>query len=265
MGKLAAIYRKELQHYFQSTIAYVMIGSFLALSGYFFFSIFRYYNYLSYQYNNYLSNQAPGSGSYPGDNLNLIEGVMRPLMGNMSVVLLFVLPLLTMRLLAEERKQGTFELLLTYPLSDLAAVMGKYLAALTVFAVMIAGTLLYPAMLAIFSNPEPGPIITSYFGLFLMGTSFIAIGIFFSSITTSQIVAGAATFGVSLFFLVIGWASPFAGPTLAKVIEQFSLLAHYDSFSKGLISLPDVTYYVFLTAFFLFMTLRSLESSHWRS
>jgi len=148
MGKLAAIYRKELQHYFQSITAYVMIGSFLALSGYFFFSVFRYYNYLSYQ---------AGREPYLADNLNLIEGVMRPLMGNVSVVLLFILPLLTMRLLAEEKKQGTFELLLTYPLSDFAAVMGKYLAALTVFAVMIAGTLLYPAMLAIFSNPEPGP------------------------------------------------------------------------------------------------------------
>ena len=98
-----------------------------------------------------------------------------------------------------------------------------------------------------------------------MGTSFIAIGIFFSSLTSSQIVAGAATFGVSLFFLVIGWAAPFAGPALAKVIAQFSLLEHYDSFSKGIIDLQDVTYYVFLTAFFLFMTLRSLESSHWRS
>jgi ABC-2 type transport system permease protein len=256
MGKLAAIYRKELQHYFQSITAYVMIGSFLALSGYFFFSVFRYYNYLSYQ---------AGREPYLADNLNLIEGVMRPLMGNMSVVLLFILPLLTMRLLAEEKKQGTFELLLTYPLSDFAAVMGKYLAALTVFAVMIAGTFLYPAMLAIFSNPEPGPIITGYLGLFLMGTSFVAIGIFFSSLTNSQIVAGAATFGVSLFFLVIGWASPLAGPTLAKVIGQFSLLEHYDSFSKGIIALQDVTYYVFLTAFFLFMTLRSLESSHGRS
>jgi len=256
MGKLAAIYRKELEHYFQSIIAYVVIGSFLALSGYFFFSVFRYYNYLSYQ---------AGREQHLAESLNLIDGVMRPLMGNMSVVLLFVLPLLTMRLLAEEKKQGTFELLLTYPLSDLAAVMGKYLAALTVFAVMIAGTLLYPAMLAIFANPEPGPVVTSYVGLFLMGTSFIAIGIFFSSLTSSQIVAGAATFGVSLFFLVIGWASPFAGPTLSKVIAQFSLFGHYDSFSKGILNLHDITYYVFLTAFFLFMTLRSLESSHWRS
>lgn len=256
MSKLAAIYRKELEHYFQSVTAYVVIGSFLAISGYFFYSIFRYYNYLSYQ---------AGRDPFLAANLNLIEGVMRPLMGNVSVVLLFVLPLLTMRLLAEERKQGTFELLLTYPLSDFEAVMGKYLAALTVFAVMMAGTLLYPVMLAIFSNPEPGPLVTSYIGFFLVGTSFIAIGIFFSSLTSSQIVAGAATFGVSLFFLVIGWASPFAGPTLAKVLSELSLLEHYDAFSKGIVVLQDVTYYVFLTAFFLFMTLRSLESSRSRS
>ena len=256
MGKLVAIYRKELQHYFQSVTAYVMIGSFLALSGYFFYSAFRYYNYLSYQ---------AGRDPQLAFGLNLIEGVMRPLMGNMSVVLLFVLPLLTMRLLAEEKKQGTFELLLTYPLSDLEAIMGKFCAALTVFSVMIVGTLLYPVLLAVFADPEPGPVITGYIGLFLMGMSFVAIGLFFSSLTSSQIVAGAATFGLSLLFLVIGWASPFAGPILSRILTQFSLLEHYDSFSKGIVQMADVTYYLFLTAFFLFLTVRSLDSSHWRS
>jgi ABC-2 type transport system permease protein len=256
MRKLAAIYRKELQYYFQSITAYVMIGLFLALSGYFFYSIFRYYNYLSYQ---------AGRDPYLAGTLNLIEGVMRPLMGNVSVVLLFALPLLTMRLLAEEKKQGTFELLLTYPLGDAAVVMGKYLAALSVFALMLAGSLLYPLLLAIYSNPEPGPVVTSYIGLFLMGASFVAMGIFFSSVTSSQIIAGAATFGVSLFFLIIGWAAPFVGSTFSKVLSQISILEHYDTFAKGIINLQDVTYYVFLTVFFLFMTLRSLESSHWRS
>jgi ABC-2 type transport system permease protein len=247
MRKLAAIYRKELQYYFQSMTAYVMIGSFLALSGYFFYSIFRYYNYLSFQ---------ASREQYLGANL---------LMGNMSVVLLFALPLLTMRLLAEEKKQGTFELLLTYPISDIEAIMGKYLAALTVFGVMLAGTLLYPALLAVYSNPEPGPILTSYVGLFLIGCTFIAMGIFFSSLTSSQIVAGAATFGVSLFFLIIGWAAPFVGSTVSKILAQFSILEHYDSFAKGLIDVQDVTYYLFVTVFFLFITLRSLESMHWRS
>jgi len=256
MKKLGAIYRKELQYYFQSITAYVMISVFLLLSGYFFYSIFRYYNYMSYQ-----AGREPSIAA----NLNLIEGIMRPLMGNVSVVFLFALPLLTMRLLAEEKKQGTFELLLTYPVTDIDAVMGKYFAALTVFAVMLGGTILYPVMLAIYSNPEPGPLVTSYIGMFLMGMSFIAMGVFFSSITNSQIVAGAATFFVSLFFLIIGWVAPLVGPTLSKVIIQFSLLEHYDAFAKGIIDLQDVTFYVFLTMFFLFMTLRSIESTHWRS
>lgn len=256
MRTIAAIYRKELQYYFHSLTAYVMIALFLLLSGYFFYSIFRYYNYMSFQ-----AAQAPHIAA----QLNLIDGVMRPLMGNVSVVLLFALPLLTMRLLAEEKRQGTFELLLTYPVSDFAAVAGKYLAALTVFAAMLAGTLVYPALLAVYSNPEPGPIATGYIGLFLMGCTFVAMGVFFSSLTSSQLVAGAATFGLSLFFLVIGWAAPFVGPTLSKVISQFSLLQHYESFAKGLVEAQDVTYYLFLTAFFLFATLRSLESTHWRS
>src|SRR5512139_1359184 len=140
MQKLLAIYRKELQYYFQSITAYVMIGLFLALSGYFFYSIFRYYNWMSFQ-----SAREPSVAM----SLNLVDGVMRPLMGNVSIVLLFALPLLTMRLLAEEKRQGTFELLLTYPVSDLAAVLGKFFAALTVFAVMLAGTLVFPIMLAI--------------------------------------------------------------------------------------------------------------------
>jgi ABC-2 type transport system permease protein len=256
MRRIAAIYRKEIQYYFQSATAYVVLGLFTLLSGYFFFSIFRYYNYLSYQ-----ASREP----YLGASLNLIDGVMRPLLGNVAIVLLFTLPLLTMRLLAEERKQGTFELLLTYPVSDFEAIMGKYLAALTVFVVMLAGTLVGPVLMAVYAKPEPGPIVSGYLGLLLVGCTFMAIGVFFSSLTSSQVVAGVATFGVGLLMFVIGWASAFAGPTLSKVLSEFSLLEHLDSFSKGLINTQDITYYVFVTVFFLFLTLRSLESSHWRS
>ena len=256
MRRLAALYRKELQYYFQSATAYVVIAVFVGLSGYFFFSIFRYYNYLSYQ-----ASREP----YLAANLNLIDGVMRPLLGNVSVVLLFALPLLTMRLLAEEKRQGTFELLLTYPISDIEAIMGKYLAAVTVFGVMLAGTFIGPLLLFVYAKPEPGPIISGYLGLFLLGGTFLAMGTFFSSVTSSQVVAGAATFGLALFILIIGWAAPFVGPTFSKVLSQFSILEHFDSFSKGLIDSQDITYYLFLTAFFLFLTLRSLESTHWRS
>jgi len=256
MRTLTAIYRRELAYYFQSVTAYVVIAIFLLISGYFFFSIFRYYNLISLQS---LQNNSLRGG------LNLIDGVMRPLLGNISILILLLLPLLTMRLLAEERKQGTFELLLTYPVSDVAAVGGKFLAALSVFAVMLAGTLAYPVMLVVFADPEIPPIVSGYIGVFLMGSSFIAMGTFFSSLTGNQIVAGVSTFGAALFFLIIGWAAPFVGTGFAAILAQVSLLYHFESFSKGVIDTQDITYYVLLTVFFLFLTVRSLESTRWRS
>jgi len=256
MSALITIYRRELAYYFKSVTAYVVIGIFLIISGYFFFSIFRYYNFMSLQYLQ--------SNSQSGE-LNLIDGVMRPLLGNVSILILLLLPLLTMRLLAEERKQGTFELLLTYPIPDAAAVGGKFLAALSVYAVMLAGTVAYPVMLIVFADPEILPIVSGYLGVFLMGCSFIAMGAFFSSLTGNQIVAGVSTFGAALFFLIIGWAAPFVGTGFAAVLAQVSLLYHFESFSKGVIDTQDVSYYVLLTAFFLFMTVRSLESARWRS
>lgn len=255
MYKAIVIYIKELKYYFQSITAYVIIAIFLFLSGYFFHSIFKFYNFLSYE--------AAKNQYYP-DGLNLIEGVMRPLLNNTSIILLLVLPLLTMRLFAEERRQGTFELLLTYPVNDASVVIGKFGAALTTYIVMLAGTAIYPVLLAVFADPEPGPVLSGYLGLLLLGCTFIAMGTFFSSLTSSQLVAGVATFGVSLFFLVIGWAAPFVGTTFARVLSQFSLLLHFDSFSKGIIDVRDITYYLFLTAFFLFLTVKSLESTRWR-
>jgi ABC-2 type transport system permease protein len=256
MTKLYAIYKHELKYYFQSVTAYVTMGIFLALCGYFFFSIFRFYNMISFQ---------AARNPYYAGSLNLTDGILRPLFGNISIILLLVLPLLTMRLLAEEKKQGTFELLLTYPVKDLEAIGGKFLAAVTIFAVMLFGTLLYPILLSILADPEPGPIFSGYIGLFLVGCSFIAIGIFFSSLTSNQLVAGVTAFGVALFFLIVGWAVPFAGPRFAGILTQFSLLKHFEGFSKGVIDTQDVSYYLFLTLFFLFLTLRSLESTHWRS
>jgi ABC-2 type transport system permease protein len=256
MSRISAIYGRELRYFFQSVTAYVVISIFLGISGYFFFSIFRYYNLLSLQ--------SMQSGFAPG-GLNLIDGVMRPLLGNISIIILLILPMLTMRLISEEKKQGTFELLSTYPVSDIATVSGKFLAAMTVYAIMLACTLLYPAMLIFFADPETVPIVTGYLGLLLMGASFIAMGTFFSSLTDNQIIAGVATFGASLFFLLIGWGAPFVGPKFAAVLAQVSILYHFESFSKGVIETSDATYYFFLTFFFLLLTVRSLESTRWKS
>ena len=256
MNKTIAIYKQELKYYFQSVTAYVTMGVFLLLSGYFFYSIFRYYNLLSFQ---------ASRNPYIAENLNLTDGILRPLFGNMSIILLLLLPLLTMRLFAEEKKQGTFELLLTYPVRDSEVVAGKFLATTTTFAAMLVCTLLYPLLLALFSDPEPGPIISGYLGLFLMGCTFISIGTFFSSLTSNQLVAGVNAFGVGLFFLIIGWSVPFVGPRFAGLLGQLSLLQHFEGFSKGIVDTQDVSYYLFMTLFFLFLTLRSLESTRWRS
>ena len=256
MTKMLAIYKRELKYSFQSVTAYVALGIFLAISGYFFFNLFNFYNLVSFQ--------AARNPQFT-QSLNLTDGLIRPFFSNISILLLLVLPLLTMRLLAEEKKQGTFELLLTYPISDWDAVGGKFLASVTTFAVMLGGTFICPLLIFLYANPEPGPILTGYLGLFLVGCTFISIGTFFSSLTDNQLVAGVTSFGVALFFLIIGWAVPFVGPRFADALGQFSLLQHFDGFSKGLIDTQDVTYYLLMTLFFLFMTLRSLESTRWRN
>ena len=256
MSKTTAIYKHELKYYFQSVTAYITIGMFLLIAGYFFYNILSFYNLLSFQ---------ASRNPVIMEGLNLTDGLLRPLFSNISIVILLLLPLLTMRLLAEEKKQGTFELLLTYPVRDAEAIAGKFLAAVTTYAVMLACTLLYPLLLAIFSDPEPGPIFSGYLGLFLMGCTFISIGTFFSSLTSNQLVAGVTSFGVGLLFLIIGWAAPFVGPRFAGMLGQFSLLQHFESFSKGIIDTQDISYYLFMTLFFLFLTLRSLESTRWRS
>lgn len=256
MKKFTIIYIRELKYYFHSITAYVTLSIFLIISGYFFFSIFRYYNLLSLK--------VIQSNDFSG-NLNLIDGVMRPVLGNISIIILLLLPMLTMRLIAEEKKQGTFELLLTFPVSNLAVVAGKYMAALTILAIMLVSTFLYPALLMLYSDPEIPPILSGYLGLFLMGSSFLAIGIFFSSLTSNQLVAGVSTFGVSLSFLIIGWAVPFAGSTMSAILTQSSILFHFEPFSKGIIDTGDISYYLLLTLFFIFLTLKSLESSRWRT
>jgi ABC-2 type transport system permease protein len=197
-------------------------------------------------------------------NLNITEGVLRPLYGNLGVILLFMMPLLTMRLFAEEKKQGTIELLLTYPVRDLAVVLAKFAACLAVYTIMLGLTALYPLLLITFAQPEIGPIVAGYVGLFLLGAAFIALGALASSLTENQIVAAAMSFGLLLFMWIIGWSSQFAGSGVGWLLSHLSLLEHFDSFPKGIIDTKDVIFYLNFMVFCLFLTLRSLESQRWR-
>jgi len=198
-----------------------------------------------------------------GRDLNVSDSVMRPLFSNISVILLLLMPLVTMRLFAEERRSGTIELLLTYPVRDGAVLAGKYLAAFALYAIMIALTLLYPGIVVYFARLEWGPVLTGYLGLLLMGGMFIAVGVCASSLTENQIVAAITTFGVLLLLWVLGWSADYAGGTAGRVLQHLSLLEHNDSFAKGVLDTKDIIYYANFIVLALFLTLRSLEARRW--
>ena len=253
--KVWPIWKKEMRLYFTSPVAYVIIGIFLLLAGYFFYSIFAFFTMASMQ--------AAMNPQFARE-LNVTDTVMRPLFSNVSVILLLLMPLVTMRLFAEERRSGTLELLLTYPVRDGAVLVGKYLAALSVYAIMLAFTLAYPLMLFYFARVEWGAIMTGYLGLLLMGAAFIAVGVFASSITENQIVAAMVSFAVLLLFWVVGWSADFVGGTWGRVLSHLSLIEHFDSFGKGVLDTKDIIYYVNFVIVALFLTLRSLEARRWK-
>jgi ABC-2 type transport system permease protein len=249
------VFKKELRLYFGSPIAYVVLAFFLLISGWFFSNIVFFYHLSSMQ--SMMNPMAAGG-------LNPTDAVMRPLFSNMAVVLLFFMPMLTMRLFAEEKKSGTMELLLTYPLRDGEVLLGKFLASMVVYALLLALTFLYPVMLAYLARIEWGAILTGYLGLLLLGGTFLAVGLLISSLTENQIVAGFATFGLLLVFWVIGWGAESASGVLRSLLQYVSILDHMDGFGKGVIDTKDIVYYVVAIALALFLTLRSLESKRWR-
>ena len=253
--KVWPIFKKEMRLYFTSPVAYVIGGIFLLLAGYFFYNIFAFFTMASMQ-----SAMNPGMGR----ELNVTDSVLRPLLSNVSVILLLLMPMVTMRLFAEERRSGTIELLLTYPVRDGAVLVGKYLAAFALCVIMLLFTLLYPAMLFYFARLEWGPVATGYLGLLLLGATFLAVGIFASSLTENQIVASIVTFGILLMFWVVGWSADYVGGAWGKVLSDLSIIEHFDSFGKGVLDTKDVVYYLNFIVLALFLTLRSLEARRWK-
>ena len=249
------VFKKEMRLYFGSPVAYAFLALFLIISGWMFSQIFLIYSELSMRA--FMQPMGPQS-------LNPTENVMRPLFSNMSVVLLFFIPMLTMRLFAEEKRAGTIELLLTYPVRDGEVLLGKFLAAGAVYLVLLVLTLTSPALMAAFGRIEWGAVLTGYVGLILLGATFLAVGVFVSSLTENQIVAGSATFGVLLAFWLIGWGADAAGGRLRTLLQYLSIIEHMDGFGKGVIDTKDVVYYLTVTAFALFLTLRALDAKRWK-
>ncbi len=238
-----AIMKRELKSYFTSLIAYVVIAIFLIISGYFFYT-----NLVMFV-------------MWVGSDVKL--GLWQYTFHDMRFIMLLLIPLLTMRLFAEEKKLGTIELLYTNPIRDAEIVAGKYLSCLTVFIIMLFLTLLYPVLLEVVFSVEIGPLLAGYIGLLLLGAAFIACGIFISSLTENQIVAAMATVGVLVFFWFIDWNEGIAGEQAVEVLHRLSLFEHFTNFTKGVIDISDIVYYVSLIAFFLFCTLCSLEVRKW--
>ncbi len=255
MRNVVTIWRKELRSYFASPVAYLLLLMFALIFGFFFWNIVSYFVYEGTE------SQMRGE-MFP---MNVNERVIRPLLSNASVVGLFLIPLITMRLFAEEKRTGTIELLATSPIRDGELILGKWLAALTLYGGLLLLTALNFLFLFKYGNPDWKPLAIGYLGLLLQAGSMLAIGMFISTLTKNQIIAGAATFGVCLLLWVLGWASGFETATWAKVLSYISVTTHIDSFSKGVLDSKDAVYFVSLTFVGLFFTARSLESLRWRS
>lgn len=251
MRNIWALVRKEFKAYFTSPIAYVVLAVFLVLSGYFFFGLTAAFNIQSMHYSRYQGAQ--------GAELNVNEMVIRPLFYNMSIILLLMIPMFTMRMYAEEKKGGTLELLLTSPLTHTQLILGKFLSGLAVYLLMMGLTGILPGILFIFGTPDPGPILAGYVGILLMGAAYISVGCMASSLTENQIIAAVITFGILLFLWVIGWAKHFLGPDLGNVLAYLSIIEHFNDFAKGIIDSKHVIYYLSFIFFNLFLTRESID------
>jgi ABC-2 type transport system permease protein len=254
MGNILAIANKEWRSYFASPIGYIVLGLFSLLYGYFFYVFLLYFARASLQSGGFGANQP----------MNINQDMIRLLMQNVTILVLFIMPMVTMRTYAEEKRSGTIELLLTSPLTDFQIVMGKFLGALALWVAALAVSLVHIALLFVYGSPEWKPILSGYLGLLLFGGSIISVGLFISSLTKNQIVAGVATFAVVLFMWMINWVGTYGGPTFERVAEYLSVIQHFDDFSKGIIDTTHLVYYLSFITFGLFLTAKAVDSERWR-
>lgn len=237
MFNVLTIVRREMRSYFGSPWSYLITAAFLIVSGY----------------------------GFGWSSVTYLETSIQGFMGWCGFFLLFLAPALTMRLLAEEEKLGTLELLMTSPVRDVEVIVGKYLSGLSMFCVMLMTSFYYPILLFWFGKPDPGPIISGYLGLFLLGAVYLAIGLFASSLTANQVVAFVIGSIIVIFFWFIDGASDMVGDTAADILRGLSLSADYPKFSRGIIDTNAIIYYLNILLLFLFLTVRSLETRRWRS
>ena len=255
MKNIWIISRKELKSYFSSPIAYLLMAFFALIFGFGFYTATRDFVRFSFQ------SQMMGRGM----PMNINEQIIRPLLGFASTVALFLIPMITMRLFAEEKRSGTIELLMTSPVRDIEIIVGKWWAAMLLFLCILGMSAVNVAVLFAFGKPDWRPVLVGYLGLILQGGTLLAIGAFISTTTKNQIIAGGVTFFVCLLLWLLSWFTAFDSSATAQVVNYLSIVTHFDNFAKGVLDLKDVVFYLSMIFFGLFLTSRSMESLRWRA
>jgi ABC-2 type transport system permease protein len=249
------ICQKELKSYFASPIAYLLMAFFALIFGFGFFTATRDFVRFSFQAQ-MMGQQQP---------MNVNEQIIRPLLGFASTIALFLIPMITMRLIAEEKRTGTIELLMTSPVKDIEIILGKWLGAMLLYLCVLAMSMINLAMLFAWGKPDIKPVLIAYLGLILQGGCLLAIGTFISTTTRNQIIAGGVTFFVCLLLWLLSWFTAFDSGGFSQVINYLSIVTHFENFSKGVLDSKDVIFYCSMIFFALFITSRAMESLRWRS
>lgn len=259
MHNFYAMYRKEMGHYFVSPVAYVFIGVFLCLSAFFFDVFLRSGMEQALQ----MEMQSMQFGMPP--QIDIPSEVMRAFFGLLSTLILFFTPMLTMGVFAEERKRGTMELLMTSPVTELQIVLGKFFASLTLFAIMLLPTASYMVFMFLHSDPAPPwrMLLAGYAGILLLGGALLALGEFISSLTENQLIAAVLTFAAFLIVWVLDLGRNADGG-IGALLQYLSVIRHYDDFTRGIVDTSALIYYLSFIVFFIFLTVRSIDSMRWR-
>jgi ABC-2 type transport system permease protein len=255
MKNVLLISKKEFKSYFASPIAYLLMAFFGLIFGFGLYTATRDVVRMGFQ--------AQMMGQMQPTNLN--EMIIRPLLGFASTISLFLVPMITMRLIAEEKKTGTIELLLTSPVRDVEIIVGKWVGAMLLYLCILGMSVINIAMLFAWGKPDLQPVLVAYLGLILQGGCLLAIGEFISTLTKNQIIAGGVTFFVCLLLWLLSWFTAFDSTAASSVINYLSIVTHFDNFAKGLLDSKDVVFYLSMIFFGLFITSRSMESLRWRA
>jgi ABC-2 type transport system permease protein len=257
MRNTIVIAGKELQSYFVQPVAYVVLTVFLLLGGWFFFSLLRQFDEMI-QLIQMMGQQQELA------QMNLNSRVIEPLLHDLSIVLVIVMPALTMRVFAEEKRSGTYELLLTAPVRTGEIVAGKFIASATFTLIMVALAWIFPIILMIFGDPEVGVMFAGYLGLALLAITFVAVGLFTSSLTQNQIIAAISSFGMLILLFVISWPAEAGGGVIWSLLKYLSLPEHFSTLVRGVIDTSDLVFFLSMILVALFLTQRSVESARWR-